>query len=408
MRRILTLGLLTSIVGLCALTAPGQTIKTDPKDGKTEPKDVKPDPNVEIKWPKQIAGKSLDNWVGEMRNSKDASSREAAVRTVPLFGPDSRKAASVNLLHVMQKDPDVSVRLAAIQVVPILGFDKPELEEGLNYMVRIVDQQIPYDRSFRTETVLALGNCGPIAKRAIPAIASARCLGDVGSWQMRKASAFALGRLGLPVGPKDGPDGQAIVALSNRLLLNNESSHVVRKEIINSMILLGPAHVESTWKKQRDALTAAMKDGDPAIAIWARVAFIRTETELIKANDTNLARIAGYLSSTDLAAKVEAIQALGTLANEAKSKLPDLAALATTKSKKNEDLALAASAIWAMGQMTDETAKILPLIDPLKRHDNEAIKRAAIDAYRNLTEKKDPKAPDEPKKDIVPKKGLGM
>jgi HEAT repeat protein len=416
MRRLVALGLLAAIIGLCSVPLPAQVLKTekgdkkgDKKVDKKDPKDVKVDPKDEIKWPKLIQGKNLDAWVKEMRESPDASSREQAIRTVPLFGPSAIKAASGNLLSAIKNEKDANVRLAAVQAVPILGFDKPDIEAGLTSMTNIIKPSSGFDRHFRMETIVALAACGPIAKRAIPDIASG-ALKDSNSWQMRKTAAFALGRLGQPMKEDEGPDPAAVVPLAKVLELGpqGEPSHLVRKEIISALILLGPPHVEAAWRAERTGLTTAMKDHDHIVIIWAHVAFIRTEQELIKANDPHLAAVAKYLSHHEPTIRLEAIQAIGSIGNEAKSKwqevsdIVDKAAGTVAKTPKDEvkgeDVAFATSGLWALSQMTDETGKILPVIDPLKRHPDENIKRAAENAYKALTQ--NPKDPV-----VDPKKG---
>jgi hypothetical protein len=401
-------GLLAAVMGLCAFHASAQVLKTDKKyakDAKVEPKaDPKEGPKIE--WPKSIQGKNLDAWVKEI-SAKDASTREAAIRVLPLFGPDARKATSLILLNTIKSaTEDVSVRMAAIEVVPLLGLEKSELDAGLDAMVSIIKPGSGFDRHFRMGTVAALGSCGPIARRAIPVIATG-ALRDTGSWQMRKVAAFALGRLGLPMKEDEGPDIKAVDPLSEALNLG-DSSHLVRKEIINSLLVLGPPHVEASWKKERESLSKAMRDTDHVVAIWAHVVFIRTEQQLIKRDDKNLDAVARYLTNPDIALRIEALQALGTLGNEAKTRWQDIASIckdsadAVAKADKEkvrgEDLALATTCLWALSRMPDETGKILPIVDGLKRHSHKAIENAAEEAYKILTQ--DPKNPV-----IDPKKG---
>lgn len=412
MRRLVALGLLTATIGLCSVPLPAQMLKTDKgdkKDTKKDAKDAKDDTKDEIKWPKLIQGKNLEAWVNEMRTSPDASSRESAIRMVPLFGPSATKAASANLLYAVKSEKDASVRLAAIQTVPLLGFDgKADIEAGLDAMTNIVKSGSGFDRHFRLETMAALAACGPIAKRAVPVIAAGP-LKDPFSWQMRKAAAFALGRLGQPTKNGNGPEPPAVTALADvlRLGVGGEPSHLVRKEVINSLILLGPPLVEEVWKNERLGLTTAMKDHDHVVVIWAHVAFIRTEQNFIKPGDPHLAAVAKYLGHHEPTIRIEAVQAIGTIGNEARSKWQEVADIVSDVAKrvektpredvKPEDVAMASAGLWALSQMTDEKGKILPFIDGLQRHPDKNIARAAESAYKLLTQ--DPKNPvEDPKK----------
>ena len=371
MHRFLGLCLFAIVACAFSVSLPAQTIKMDPK----------PDPKAETKftWPKEIMGKNLDAWVREMKSSRDASTRDQAIRTVPLFGPDSMKAASANLLFALTKDPDINVKLTAIATIPVLGFDLPEREAGLNALVNIVKPNSGAASHTRYETVMCLANCGPIARRAIPTLAEYTIF-DQNSWQNRKAAVYALGRLGVPVGPETGPDLQAVKALVK--CLRTETSHQIRREAINSLLLLGPPRIEAAWRDLRDALIHTMRDPDHSIEIWARVAYIRTELELIKPNDPNLAALAKYLTSSDLARKAEALQAFGLLGDEAKSRLADIIAVATNE---KEELVMVGTAIWVLAQIPAETAKILPVLDQLKKHKEEGIRKAADAAYMSLT-----------------------
>jgi hypothetical protein len=379
-----SVGLVVLFVGLAALTSTHSRAQAPKSD---------PPAKEEIKWPKEIAGKGLDQWIREMRDSRDASQRDLAIRTVPLFGPDSRRASG-NLIYAMTKDPDINVRLTAINTVPLIGFDDDNLDTGLNAMDTMLKPGSGAANHTRYELTLALGNCGPIAKRVIPTLIQFTIV-DPTSWQNRKAAATALGQLGQPMMANQGPDIQAVRGLIRAM--RQDSSHQVRREAVSSLLQLGPPTVEAVWKELRDALTYAMKDADKGVALWSRVAYIRTEQELLKPTDPNLVAIAKLLTSPDLAVKQEAIQAIGVIGEEAKSRVPDLLAIALGK---NEEPIIIATALWAMSQMPSETDKMLPAIDTLKQAPEPIIKSAAQAAHKALTEKPDP----EKKKDPPPKK----
>ena len=405
MRHFLLIGLMAAGMWTVSVNLSAQVIKTDPKpEPKMEPKAPK------FVWPDKIQGKNLDFWVREMKESRDASTREEAIRTLSSFGPEATRAASPNLINAITKDPDINVRLTAISMVPTLGFDEANLDVGLTSLVNIINPKLSASPNHtRYEATMALGNCGPVAKRAIPVLIEYTII-DPTSWHNRKAAVYALGRLGVATDKDKGPDVVVAKALSKCLRL--ESSHQVRREAINSIMLLGPPFLEAAWKDVRDALTHGMRDPNHSIAIWSRVAFIRTEHELIKSNDPNLMALVKFLGSSDLLVKAEALEALGYLGDEAKSRIADIIALATTKSEKPEDLGMAVTAIWVLSQMPAETGQLLPIFDQLKRHKEEGIKQAADIAYRMLVlrkddpdkkEKKDPKDAKDPKKDPLKK-----
>jgi len=382
MRCLFSLGLMVAMFALAAAATPAQ-----------EPKNVPKDPRDEIKWPKEVLGKTLDQWIREMRESSDASTRDQAIRMLPMFGPDSRRA-SVNLVNAIAADKDINVRLTAINTVPLIGFDEANTDPGLNALVNILKPGSGAANHTRFEATNSLAACGPIAKRAIPTLIDFTSV-DITSWQNRKAAVAALGRLGVPTTADGGPDIQALRGIIK--VLQTDRSHQVRREALSSLLMLGPPKVELVWKELRKALDFAMKDPDKSIALWARVAFVRTEQELIKTNDPNLVAITKLLASKDLEVKQEAVQALGVIGEEAKTRLPELIAIVEGK---NEEPYMIATALWALSQIPSETGKILPVIDPLKRAPDATIKAAAEQAYRTLTDKPDP----DKKTDGPPKK----
>jgi HEAT repeat protein len=436
MRLIGMFGILAAaLAGICS----GQTSAQATKDeSKEEPK---------IDWPKRIQGKTLEMWVKEMHESPDASTRDQAIRVIPLFGPDCRKAASASLVSAIGTDPDLNVRLTAIANVPNIGFDKEYMDAGLDAMVFILNPANGMSNHMRFETAMALGGSGPIAKRALPTLINYTCV-EAKSWENRKAGAFALGRIGLPDSPLGGPDVAAVDRLVT--MIQTDKSHQVRHEAVMSLLILGPPHVEGPWRKLRDALqTHAMRDSDKSTALWARVAYIRTEQQEIKANDPNVLAIAKVVADCDktirsnrkvieatsaviknqegleskpgkigydpfmkheailtraeaFQEKVEsiqleeqALQCLGTIGNEASSQLPNLIAIVDDKT---QEPIIVIMALWAMSMMPNEIARVLPVVDKLRKHEDEFVKQAATNAYKALTVKADPKNKNDPLK----------
>ncbi len=276
----------------------------------------------------------------------------------------------------------------------------------------------------RYETTLALGNCGPIAKRVIPTLVT-HTLIDFTSWQNRKAAATALGQIGQPdpEAKDSGPSVQAIEGLIKAL--TTDPSHLVRREALNALLQLGPPYMEKPWKELRAALTACFTSKDKNIALWSRVVFIRTEQALIKSSDPNLQAIVKQIAASDvivkqqkeveaklaklaesddpavkvdaleqkqtaiqvrieaLQAKQEAIQALGIIGEESRSRVDELIAIAQGK---EEEPIVIATAIWAMSQMPSESPKIFPVIDSFRSAPDATIKQAAESAYKALTD----------------------
>lgn len=443
MRSILFSGLMMAVIGLSTSALPAQAPKGDAKDeGPKTP---------EYKWPEKIQNKNLDTWIKEMRGSKDASTRDEAIHTIPYFGPKAcRGVFGQHLIDVINLDPDINVRLAAIGAVPTLVlYDDPIKDKAFDVLIAILKNPNQANHT-KHEAAEALGRCGPFASKAIPTLI-AITLVDPNSWQNRKAAAAALGRVGLPKIRPDGkieeggPNIYAVKAMAKLLYLETkDKSHLVRREAINSLLQLGPPEDVEALDLVRKALEETFNhESNRSVKLWARVAHIRTDTKLIKSNDERLLYIAKIIPTQDviineqkkiekeikdsgkleskkplekqdaldkmqtaiqirteaLAAKQEAVQALGYIGEEAVSRLPDLLAIVESK---DEEPVMIANALWALSQMASETDRILQVVDGLRRAENKVVKDAAEAAYTYLTDKK--KADTEKKKDVPPKK----
>jgi hypothetical protein len=292
--------------GLSAASMPAQAPKDDVKD------DVPKEP--EYKWPEKIKGKTVQTWVADMRGSKDASTREEALRTIPFFGPTATKALGHHLIEAIKLDPDINVRQTAIATVPLVMFDTPLMDEGFTTLINILKDRTQPSQT-RGAAAAALGGCGwtKEAKKAVPTLL-AITLVDPNSWQNRKAAVTALGSLGQPLmksdgKPEDGGPNIEVVKALSRLLYQEKKdpSHLVRREAITSLLLLGPPLDAAVLKLERDALkeTYTYDVTHRSVGIWARVAYIRTELKLIGPSDPNLLYIANVIPSSDKKIKHE-------------------------------------------------------------------------------------------------------
>ena len=414
MCRFLFVLLTMSFMGIPGLQVDAQQLKKkpDPKAKKKDDKDPEP---KKFEFPTEIGGKKVEYWVNEVKHSKDPSMRDLALKTIPNFGPKVRPLISKTLIHVLRTDPDINVRLTAINMVPVIGFESEDMKEGMSLLYRYLDPSYITTSHARNEALMALGRCGPVAKDMIPKIISYP-LKDTTSFLNRKAAVFALGRIGMgtpkpkksesdpdELGP---PDSRCILALCKSL--QYDVSHEVRREAVDSLLILGPPSEEKVWKELRKTLDAVIRDKneiDPTVTLWARVVMIRSSTEKASISDPNLIAIANMVDDKkDFSMRLEALKALAILGNEAKSRVPQLLAYAEDPliAKINEKteveselrdgierITLATMALTALAQMTDELNMLLPHLDKLKRHEKEPIKKAAEAAYQALTKRKD-------------------
>jgi len=331
-------------------------------------------------WPKEILGKKLDAWVADIRDT-DPSIRENAIRTVQFFGPDARKAAAKNLIASLD-DTDASCRVNAIIMVGLIGFDDPaHARQAVSSLIRL----LKYPQTVvRYHAVMALGRLGPEAAAAIGDICTVSMI-DQGTWEIRRAAAFAIGRIAAPTDKDKPADRRAYVALAAAL---SDPSGQVRREVVQSLLILGrpgqPADIDVLKSK---ILAHALKDKDKTVAIWSRVCLMRLEPGQL--NDTNLQALANITKAKDPTWVLQSIQAIGVIGPEAKILIPDLIALLS-----HDEPVCVMMACWALGRMGKLGDRAIPKLSELAAGKDENIKSSAQEAIDEINGvKKDKDAP---------------
>lgn len=239
---------------------PGQPTPTDP------PKTETPKPEKPPTYPEKIAGKTLDEWLKELKYTgggpvqRDDQIRESAVKAIPGFGPSARKPSVAPLIEAIRADPDPGVQVAAITVVSSMGF---EMRDEVKPVIAVLQQRLANSTSgnvVRMYCVRSLASFGSDAAASIPYFKQA-CLDP--SWETRREIAIALSLVGgVPVDdkgkPKDnaGPDMRAIEILMEYQL--KDKSVAVRLEAAKSLLALGPPFSKDPLKFAE--LTKAAQD----------------------------------------------------------------------------------------------------------------------------------------------------
>ncbi len=345
---------------------------------------------------KEIAGKKLKQWIADTHH-QDPGVRETAIRAISLYGKDGRKAGK--RLVVELRDPDPSLRSNAAVAIAAVGLDKEDADEGIKQLGKLV--QSDPQASVRVQAALALATFGLDAKPAVPQLIYPLRDSQI-SWEVRRAAAMALGATALD--PKDGPNPQAITALSTAV--KSDSCAKVRLHALTSLILLGrgapptdsDGEKSALRKAQADALRTekavlegAVRDQDKMVSLWARVALMRVD----KVSEANLIQIGLMLKSADIALRLNAVQALGAMGPEAKSQIPHL-----TAALKDSDPAVASAAAAALAGMGDDAQAAVPTLRELAAGKDEVVKLAAKEAINRITNtdkkqaKPAPKQPD--------------
>ncbi|MCX7667150.1 MAG: hypothetical protein N2112_16585 [Gemmataceae bacterium] len=334
MRQLTILSLLAFLlVGLSSDGVNGQA-KVDPKDKdkKVDPKDKKVDPYEEEykKWPTELGGKKLEDWVKDCDTAfnKDPSLRDAALRMLPNFGPRAHRAASATLLKALTTDPDYNVRLTAMEIVPLIGLDDKEIDQGLNYIFSLLREPSIFTKSEAIACLTKIGGFEPVRKRITEINQIALNQTGVTSWQLRRNAVGAIGIIGGPL-PKDkegktftDPMPEAVKTLCT--VLRNDNSIIVRRQAAVSLTSMGVvgASEQLTWRQtlldviriETNKKDKDKKDiGDRPLELTCRICLILNSPDKKKDESVHLTAIAAYLKHPEPAARVDALEALGTL-----------------------------------------------------------------------------------------------
>jgi HEAT repeat protein len=320
----------------------------------------------EISGTSMIAGKSLDQWIRDLRHPSP-SVRETALHVLPQYGPAARRGMSEIIIEL--RDPDVSVRVNAAIAVGVIGINEGDLKKGIGALKVLMRDT---EASARLQAVMAVGRIGPDAKDAIGQIAY-YTIRDSAAWEIRKAAALALGNIALD--PKHGPDMSALRSLSRAL---GDVDKEVKLQALMSLVKLGPPVYDPQNEAATKEATACKREvesrvrgitsnSDPILRIWGHMAFMRMD----KVREKELKPIAALLNHADLMTRVQAAQALGTIGPEAKPVVPEL-----VDALKDKDPMARYWVALALGSVKARPAQTVPaLVETLK--DPELLVRGA-------------------------------
>jgi hypothetical protein len=387
---------------LLTAAASGQT--TPQPDPKEQPKG--PTKLPEPKWPTEIGKKDLKAWLKDV-TSPDPAVREAAIRTLPNFGPDVRKEAGKLLLARLafpsdggERDP--GVRVALMNAVAVLGFDNPADEtEALRLLGLTVDSGADGGLA-RLTAVQAIAAFGSKAERQIERVAG-RSLGD-SAYATRQSIARTLGAIGF--NEKFGPNRIALNRLAATLA--RDACVAVRMEALQSLVVLGAPWAEP--RKPDDKTLPKIDKGaaksvadvmrerlgivkgkvavepDAQLQIWCRVVLMRFDPDEI--NDANLSAIARHTAAPDAGPKVQALQALALFGEQAGSQVD--AVVRALDDADPQVLGLAISALASMGVKASGAVGALEKLEQklAKMRDDQLSKPEVV---KFLTDLKDPK-----------------
>lgn len=386
---------------------------TPPKGGEGTPPPKPPEKPIE--WPKQIYGKSVQDFINEFSNS-DPTVRELALRTMPSFGPDVRKTYIKPAIKLIS-DPDPGVRIAAITLIGAMPIENRDDLRAAAEALRAAIQGTVSGSAIRLNAAKALAGMGPEAISVLPTVMN---LSEDAWWETRQAAAAAIGRIGSPLyefppapasgttAPSNSPpkppvlkrpaSKAAVEKLLNTFL--NDKSAAVRLQAAQSLIALGPPTNSNpqeyikTVKPWLNILAEKLKtdnksERDPTVRIWLMVVTIMYDD---RSTDQNVERITAQLVDGDTSIKLNALGALSLLGPKAKNAMVEVRKLLHDK-----DPALvmgAIGAIMAQGEdakysISDFEKAIEAAKDPVLRD----ILRRGLSTIRQQAEPKKAPAP---------------
>jgi HEAT repeat protein len=288
-----------SLVLILALLSPRPGFARD-----TDPPDTK-------KPPVKVAGKTIHEWLADMRNP-DPSIRRDAIQAVQYFGPYSAPSVPM-LVWTLNNDADSTLRTNAAIVlmnVSVDNKDVPSVVKALKEQVRSLQVALRY------HCVVTLGRFQEEAADAIPVLVSAST--DQTSWEIRQAACASLFQVGND--PKKGPDTRAVAALINAL---RDPASKVRLEAVMSLATLGKIENPDLRIKMLQALQMRLKDREMATVVWAYFGLMVNSDQ---GNKVYLDALVRLLKTGDVPTKIQTLRALGLLKRDALPVLKDMIA----------------------------------------------------------------------------------
>lgn len=350
-----------------------------------------PGPAHQQAWPKEVGGKTLPAWITELKESTDPAVRDAALRAIPLFGPDARKPALDPLLAALSKERDPGVRLNVIDLLGVIGAENADQAKRIAKALALVLANAGPGGPTRLHLVRAVANYGPDAADAVSAVLAV--ITDP-AWETRRGAAFALGRLGFATDPKKGPSTAALKGLANTLL--KDDSAAVRLEAVQALILLGPPAYKPdsptdyavVIRPYLDAVATRLKvEKDKGVQVWLLVLLMRYDGSQL--TDANVLKVAGYVTDPDPAARYHALTALGMLGEKAKPAVPRIA-----DALRFDEPELVYAALSALAALGEHARQALPELERLRAvSKDEALKAVVGEAIDVISGKKKPAPP---------------
>jgi hypothetical protein len=346
------------LLSVCLVLCAAQTPVTgqDPSKDKEKVQPKQP----EFKWPTQIGGKGVAEWLKDATENPDPAMREVALRALPSFGPDARKACSKKLLVRMRAETDPGVKFIVFSTVAMLGLEDSELHDGITILANLVDEGAAGGSS-RLHALKSLAMFGSKAEGAITKLTGQVC--NDPAYETRRTLADTLARVGF--NEKTGPNVKALNCLAATLA--KDRSAAVRMAALQSLVLLGPPWagppvgkglpgppdwpscktVVGNMKSRLEVRKGhGIVEADKQLEIWCRVVLMRFDPKEL-ANEAHLNEITKNLSpNSELGPKLQALQALVLFGERAGTQVDKVVPLL-----KDEDTLVVSAVLGTLASM---------------------------------------------------------
>jgi HEAT repeat protein len=322
------------------------------------------------KYPSQIGGKVMAEWVPDLKNT-DPSTREEAIKVIVGFGPPTSDVVSI--LIERTTDWDCSPRVRAVMALSRAEIKKDDMPRVIEALARRVNEDSQL--IVRYHAAEGLARYGDYCQPVVPKLIIGSEIGerrDLNCWEVRLPCIQALARAGRI---KDGPADVRVTRALTRAL--TDPAYEVRMAAIMGLAYMGRTNDRMAQGTAETDLMTIVRGPNKVLSIWATHALVSIEHK-----DISAAGIAKHLKDSDVRVRIEAARALGMLGSKARLHVRDLVA-----TLNDPDPGVVLSVIGALVALAPDAHDALEPLSHMKNNKDleEPIRLAAGEAFDRIS-----------------------